>query len=51
MAEKLIADRSVARFAAARVWIRLGAPSNVDIRRGARIVRGLPRGTPANVTL
>jgi cytoskeleton protein RodZ len=41
---------SVVRFAAPRVWIRLGAPSVVDVQRGTKHVRGLPVD-PVNVTL
>jgi cytoskeleton protein RodZ len=40
---------SVVRFAAPRVWIRLGAPSVVDIRRGAKHLRRLPI-TPTDIT-
>lgn len=40
---------SVVRFAAPRVWIRLGAPSVVDIRRGTKHLRGLPL-TPTNIS-
>jgi cytoskeleton protein RodZ len=40
---------SVARFAARPVWIRLGAPWNVDIQRGTRVLPRLP-GTPTNIT-
>jgi cytoskeleton protein RodZ len=39
---------SVVRFVAPRVWIRLGAPSVVDIHRGTRRLRGLPVA-PTNV--
>lgn len=35
---------------APRVWVRLGAPWNVDVQRGAHIVRGLPTTTPVNIT-
>jgi transcriptional regulator with XRE-family HTH domain len=40
---------SVVRFAAPRVWIRLGAPSVVDIRRGTKQLRRLPV-TPTNIS-
>lgn len=33
-----------------RVWVRLGAPGNVDVQRGAHVVRGLPATTPVNIT-
>jgi cytoskeleton protein RodZ len=33
-----------------RVWVRLGAPGNVAIHRGARVVAGLPTTTPVNLT-
>jgi transcriptional regulator with XRE-family HTH domain len=39
---------SVARFAAPRVWVRLGAPRSVDIQRGSVHIRGLPRD-PTNI--
>lgn len=35
---------------APRVWVRLGAPWNVDVQRGAHVVRGLPASTPVNIT-
>jgi hypothetical protein len=35
---------------APRVWVRLGAPWNVDVQRGAHVVRGLPATTPVNIT-
>jgi len=40
--------RSV-RFAAPRVWVRLGAPGMVDVARGARVVAGLSGLTPTNI--
>jgi transcriptional regulator with XRE-family HTH domain len=40
---------SVVRFAAPRVWIRLGAPSVVDIHRGTKQLRRLPV-TPTNIS-
>ena len=33
-----------------RVWMRLGAPWNVDVQRGAHVVRDLPATTPVNIT-
>ena len=33
-----------------RVWVRLGAPWNVDVQRGAHVVRDLPATTPVNST-
>lgn len=38
-------------FSAGRVWLRLGAPWNVTVRRGSHALRGLPAGQPADVTL
>jgi cytoskeleton protein RodZ len=35
---------------AARVWVRLGAPWNVAVHRGAHVVTGLPASTPVNIT-
>ena len=37
------------RFAP-RVWVRIGAPANVAIHRGAHVVTGLPGTTPVNLT-
>jgi cytoskeletal protein RodZ len=37
------------RFAP-RVWVRLGAPGNVAIHRGAHVVTGLSPTTPVNLT-
>jgi cytoskeleton protein RodZ len=37
------------RFAAPKVWIRLGAPGNVSIRRSGRSVGGLSGTTPENL--
>jgi cytoskeleton protein RodZ len=33
-----------------RVWVRLGAPWNVAVHRGAHVVTGLPTSTPVNIT-
>jgi transcriptional regulator with XRE-family HTH domain len=41
---------SVARFVAPRVWLRLGAPSVVDIHRGTHRLTGLPV-VPTNVAI
>jgi len=46
--EGTLTQGSVARFVAPRVWIRLGAPLNVDIHRGGWHARNLPRD-PTNV--
>jgi hypothetical protein len=42
---------SVVRFLAPRVWIRLGAPGNVDLHRARRVVRGLAHAKPTTVVL
>jgi cytoskeletal protein RodZ len=39
----------VVRVTLARVWVRLGAPWNVTVRRGATVVRGLPRDVPVSL--
>jgi hypothetical protein len=46
--EGTLTHGSIARFATPRVWIRLGAPLNVDIHRGTWRARNLPRD-PTNV--
>jgi hypothetical protein len=33
-----------------RVWVRLGAPWNVAVQRGAHVVGGLATTTPVNIT-
>ena len=33
-----------------RVWVRLGAPWNVAVHRGAHVVTGLPATVPVNLT-
>jgi hypothetical protein len=39
------------RFAAPKLWIRLGAPWNVDVRRGARTFRASSTTQPENLVL
>jgi transcriptional regulator with XRE-family HTH domain len=41
---------STVRFAAPRVWVRLGAPGMVDASRGGKAVPGLSGATPLDVT-
>lgn len=41
---------STVRFAAPRVWVRLGAPGMVDASRGGKAVPGLAGVTPLDVT-
>jgi len=41
---------STVRFAARRVWVRLGAPGMVDASRGGKPVPGLSGATPLDVT-
>jgi cytoskeleton protein RodZ len=40
-------------FGGAKLWIRFGAPANVDVRRGGRVVRGLAGAgdTPLNLVV
>jgi cytoskeletal protein RodZ len=47
--EGTIEQGQTMRFAP-RVWVRLGAPWNVAIHRGARVVGGLPASTPVDLT-
>lgn len=47
--ERTLQPGETARFHASHVWLRLGAPANVDVRRGTHVLRGLPGGSPANV--
>jgi hypothetical protein len=39
----------VLRLKATHGWLRLGAPWNVSVHRGAHVLHGLPSGTPVNV--
>jgi cytoskeletal protein RodZ len=49
LVERTLAAGDVLRLKLARVWIRLGAPWNVSVRRGGRLVGGLPRGLPVSL--
>jgi hypothetical protein len=51
LAERTLLPGESVSFAAPHVWLRLGAPWNVVVRRGAHVARGLPVGQPADVTL
>jgi cytoskeleton protein RodZ len=51
LAQRTLAQGETATFAAARVWLRLGAPWNVVARRGTHVARGLSATTPTDVTL
>jgi cytoskeletal protein RodZ len=42
-------EQGKAMHFAPRVWVRLGAPWQVDLRRGAHVVTGLPASTPVNL--
>lgn len=46
----LVAGESV-RLTAPRVWLRLGAPWNAVVRRGAHVLRGLSATRPQDVSL
>jgi hypothetical protein len=43
-------EQGNAKRFAPRVWVRLGAPGNVTVQRGAHVVSGLPTTTPVNLT-
>jgi hypothetical protein len=51
LARRTLAQGETLTLAAARVWLRLGAPWNVVARRGAHVARGLPRTGPSDLTL
>ncbi|MFL5963797.1 MAG: helix-turn-helix domain-containing protein [Gaiellaceae bacterium] len=51
LARRTLVKGETATFAAPRVWLRLGAPWNVVVRRGAHVARGLSATGPSNVTL
>jgi Helix-turn-helix domain len=51
LAQRTLAQGETIRFAAPRVWLRLGAPWNAVARRGAHVARGLSATGPADVTL
>ncbi len=46
--EGVLAQGQTLRFAP-KVWVRLGAPGNVAVRRGPHVVGGLPATTPVNL--
>ena len=49
LAERTLEAGDVLRVKLTKVWLRLGAPWNVTVRRGATLVRNLPRGVPVNL--
>jgi hypothetical protein len=49
LAERTLHAGDVLRLKATHVWLRLGAPWNVSVHRGAHVLHGLPSGTPVNV--
>jgi hypothetical protein len=51
LARRTLAQGETLTLAAARVWLRLGAPWNVVARRGAHVARGLSRTGPLDLTL
>jgi hypothetical protein len=46
--EGVLTQGQSVRFAP-KVWVRLGAPGNVAVRRGPHVVGGLPAATPVNL--
>jgi len=51
LAERTLVPGEVLRLAAKRVWLRLGAPWNVVVRRGRHVEQLRATGLPVNVTL
>jgi Helix-turn-helix domain len=51
LAERTLEPGEVLRLTAPHVWLRLGAPWNVDVRRGSHVERLKPTGLPVNVLL
>jgi hypothetical protein len=51
LAEQTLQPGQVLRLHRPHVWLRLGAPGNVSVSRGARVLHGLPAAEPVNVTL
>jgi cytoskeleton protein RodZ len=49
LAERTLQAGDVVRVTLARVWLRLGAPWNVTVHRGAALVRNLPRSVPVDL--
>ena len=49
LAERTLAAGDVLRFELARVWIRVGAPWNVSVRRGGKLVAGLQGALPVDL--
>lgn len=49
LVERTLAQGDTLRLHGTRVWLRLGAPWNVSIRRGSHIVRVAPTSQPVNV--
>jgi cytoskeleton protein RodZ len=47
--ERTLGAGDFVRVKLARVWVRLGAPWNVSVRRGGTLVHGLPRAIPVNL--
>jgi uncharacterized protein DUF4115 len=43
--EGLLASGETLRFTARRLWLRLGAASNIELRVNGRVVEGVPAGT------
>jgi transcriptional regulator with XRE-family HTH domain len=48
--EKTLQPGELVRFRRPRLWVRLGAPSNVSVTRGGRAVSGTRAAGPVNLT-
>jgi cytoskeleton protein RodZ len=51
LARRTLSQGESARFAARRVWVRLGAPWNAVVRRGSHVAHGLSATGPSNLAL
>jgi transcriptional regulator with XRE-family HTH domain len=51
LAEQTLQPGQTLRLHQQHVWLRLGAPGNVTVSRGAHTLHGLPAAEPANVSL
>jgi hypothetical protein len=51
LAEKTLEPGQTLRLHQQHVWLRLGAPGNVKVSRGARTLHGLPAAEPVDVSL
>lgn len=51
LAERTLQRGQSLRIPAAKVWLRLGAPWNVEVHRGSRVLHGTSTRSPVNVVL